>query len=402
MSLFARTKAYHFPIILLAAIVLGISAGSFLGTKAIILKPFGDIFLNLIFTFVIPLVFFGISSAIANIADSTKMGKLILIMLTTFITLSMIAAIYMFFMVILFPPAAHASLNLPATFDSHTVNIADQIINIFSVSDISKLFARDSITALIVFSFIIGLATAKLGEKAKPFAIFLQSGTDVFMKAFSIVMYYAPIGFFAYFAVLTSSIGTTIITTYSRATILYYSAGIIYFVLAFSLFALFTGKLKGLKSFWKNIFIPATTALATCSSAASIPANLEAAKKMGIADHIYELVIPIGTMIHKDGSVLGGMLKIAFLFGIFHLAFASPFVIFTAMIVSILVGTVMGAIPSGGMIGEMLILSLYGFPPQALIIIAAISIIIDPLATMLNVGSNTVCCMIVSRFAARH
>jgi Na+/H+-dicarboxylate symporter len=57
----------------------------------------------------------------------------------------------------------------------------------------------------------------------------------------------------------------------------------------------------------------------------------------------------------------------------------------------------MGAIPSGGMIGEMLILSVFGFPPEVLPIIAIISTIIDIPATLLNSTGNTVCGMMVSR-----
>ena len=120
-------------------------------------------------------------------------------------------------------------------------------------------------------------------------------------------------------------------------------------------------------------------------------------QKMRVPPEIFETVVPLGGIIHKDGSVLGGMVKIAFLFGVFHLSFSSPAILLQAIFVSVLVGTVMGAIPSGGMIGEMLILSVYGFPPQMLIIIAAISIIIDPPATMLNVTGNTVCSMLVAR-----
>ena len=96
---------------------------------------------------------------------------------------------------------------------------------------------------------------------------------------------------------------------------------------------------------------------------------------------------------------MGGMIKIAFLFGMFHLDFSSASVLLTAVGVSILVGTVMGAIPSGGMLGELLILSVYGFPASALIAIAAISIIIDPLATMLNVTGNSVSSMLIARLA---
>ena len=66
---------------------------------------------------------------------------------------------------------------------------------------------------------------------------------------------------------------------------------------------------------------PTVTSLATCSSAASIPANLEATKKMGISSDVRETVVLLGSTLHKDGSVLGGVLKIAFLFGIFNMEF---------------------------------------------------------------------------------
>ncbi len=113
----------------------------------------------------------------------------------------------------------------------------------------------------------------------------------------------------------------------------------------YSVYAYLAKGAEGVKTFWGNIFLPAITSIATCSSAASIPANLEAAKNMKIAPEVYETVIPLGTIIHKDGSVIGGIFKIAFLFGLFHLSFAGPSVLLTALCVSLLVGTVMGAIP---------------------------------------------------------
>lgn len=184
---------------------------------------------------------------------------------------------------------------------------------------------------------------------------------------------------------------------YLRIAILYYTASVFYFFFALTAYAYLAGKSQGIRLFWGNIFLPAATSIATCSSAASIPANLMATKSMRIPAEIYETSIPLGSIIHKDGSVMGGVFKIAFLFGIFHLPFASLPVLMMALGVSLLVGTVMGAIPSGGMLGELLILSVYGFPPSVLIAVAAISIIIDPIATMVNVTSNSVCSMMIAR-----
>lgn len=392
-------KSYYFPTLLLLSIITGGLTGHWLGKDAIHLKPFGDIFLNLIFTVIVPLIFFSIASSVARMEKAKQLWQIISAMLLIFIITSSIAAIYMILVVKLFPPAQGIALTLSLPPKLTSINIADQIVNIFTVSDFTKLLSHQNMLALIFFSFLVGLATAACGTGGKSFADFLQSGTDVFMKIISFIMYYAPIGFFAYFAALVGELGPTILKNYFRVTVIYYSAASLYFVIFFSVFAYLAGK-NSLKMFWKNVLIPMLTAFATCSSAASIPANLQATKNMGVPANIYETVIPLGTILHKDGSVLGAIIKIAFLFGIFHMSFSGPAVLITALLIALLVGTVMGAIPSGGMLGEMVILSLYGFPPQALIIIAAISIIIDPIATMLNVTGNTVSSLLVARIIA--
>lgn len=394
-------KAYLFPIILISSILLGGVTGHFLGPDAQWLKPFGDIFLNLIFTAIVPLIFFSVSSAIARAGSISKLGTIIFYMALVFLFTGLVAALYALFTVLLFPPATGVNLSLVMPAQVASISFFSQIADIFTVSDFSKLLSHEHILALIIFSIMVGLAVAYANEKGKPFCSFLVAGEEIFMRVFGLIMYYAPIGFFAYFAVMVSELGPQLLDSYMRITVVYYVSALLYFLLAFTWYAYLAGKTKGIKIFWSNVFLPMVTAIATCSSAASIPANLSATKKMGVAPEIYETAIPLGSIIHKDGSVIGGMFKIAFLFGIFHLNFTSIPVLLTALGVSILVGTVMGAIPSGGMLGELLILNIYGFPPSVLIAIAAISIIIDPLATMLNVTGNTVSSLMIARLVER-
>lgn len=388
-------KHYIFPIFLLFSLLAGSLTGYFLGPRASVLKPVGDIFLNLLFTAVVPLIFFSVAAAVAHIGETKKLLKLVLAMFATFIFTGIIAALFMILVVTFFPPAHDVSLSVGLADKVDVISIPNQIVAIFTVSDFSQLLSHKNILPLILFSLFVGLATATTKEKGKVFAAFLQSGADVFMKVISFIMYFAPLGFFAYFAVLIGELGPQLIANYFRVTLIYYSSAMIYFILAFTLYAYLAGGKNKINLFWKNILVPMLTAFATCSSAASIPANLQAAKQMKISADVYETVIPMGAMLHKDGSVLGAIVKIAFLFGIFGMPFSSPTVFLTALMIAILVGTVMGAIPSGGMLGEMLIISLYGFPPQALLMIAAISVIIDPLATMLNVTGDCVCAMVV-------
>ncbi|MBS2970292.1 dicarboxylate/amino acid:cation symporter [Metabacillus sp. KIGAM252] len=390
-------KAYRFPIILLSSIIIGAIIGLIFGEKAVVLKPFGDIFLNAMFTVVVPLVFFTIASSIAKMGGTKRLGKIMGSMLGVFLFTGLIAALYMLVIVNIFPPAEGVNMKFEKPEAVEEVSLADQIVSTFTVPDFADLFSRSNMLSLIVFSVLLGIAVSAIGEKGKPFSAFLTSGSEVMMKIVSYIMYYAPIGLGAYFATLVGEYGPMLLGTYFKSGILYYISAFIYFFAAFTVYAFMAGKKQGIKVFWSNMLSPTVTSLATCSSAASIPVNLEASKKMGIAPDISETTIPLGAALHKDGSVLGGVLKIVFLFGIFGKEFADFGTMTSIVLVAILVGTVMGAIPSGGMIGEMLILTLYGFPPEALPIIAAISTIIDPPATMLNVTGDNAAGMLVSR-----
>ncbi|AZB44197.1 dicarboxylate/amino acid:cation symporter [Bacillus sp. FJAT-42376] len=390
-------KAYRFPIILLSSIIIGAVIGLIFGEKAVVLKPFGDIFLNAMFTVVVPLVFFTIASSIAKMGGTKRLGKIMGSMLGVFLFTGFIAALYMLVIVNIFPPAEGVKMALEKPDAVEEVSLADQIVSTFTVPDFADLFSRSNMLSLIVFSVLLGIAVSAIGEKGKPFSSFLTSGSEVMMKIVSYIMYYAPIGLGAYFATLVGEYGPMLLGTYFKSGLIYYISAFVYFFAAFTVYAFMAGKKQGVKVFWRNMLSPTVTSLATCSSAASIPVNLEATKKMGIAPDISETTIPLGAALHKDGSVLGGVLKIVFLFGIFGKDFSDFGTLTSIVLVAILVGTVMGAIPSGGMIGEMLILSLYGFPPEALPIIAAISTIIDPPATMLNVTGDNAAGMLVSR-----
>ena len=391
-------KPYIFSLCLILSIVLGGLTGYLLGPQSQYLKPLGDIFINLIFTTIVPLIFFSISSAIARTGSVGKLGKIISYMCIVFLGTGLLAALYSLGVVLIFPPAEGVQLALSLPPQNNAVSIAEQIVGMFTVSDFTHLLSHQHMLALIVFSILVGLAVTQIRkEKSKLILGILEACETLFMRLFDLIMYYAPIGFFAYFAVLVSELGPQVMGNYLRVTILYYTSATLYFIIASTFFAFLAAKKHGIHLFWSHVLIPMLTSLATCSSAASIPANLAATKKMQVPAEIADTTVPLGSLIHKDGSVIGGMFKIAFIFGLYHLDFASPSILLTALGVSLLVGTVMGAIPSGGMLGELLILTVYGFPPSVLISIAAISIIIDPLATMLNVTGNSVSSMLIAR-----
>lgn len=398
-------KNYASSLILLMAILIGGFLGILLGEKAIVFEPIGNLFLNLIFTLLVPIVFFSISSSIANMESSKKLGKILVITIIVFATTAIISGIIGVISFKLFNPTNNLDssifnnlLNSISSIEQENVGIIQKIVSSITVNDFSGILSRSNMLALILFSILIGFATMLSKEDGKPFAAFLQSGSIVTMKMMGLIMYIAPLGLGCYFATVVGQLGSQILGGYIKVFILYIVVSIIYFFGFFTIYAYIAGKKQGVKTFWKNATPPAVTALATCSSAACIPVNIDAAKKMGVSDTLANIVMPLGVNIHKDGSIIGGIFKIMFLFGIFGRDTNNIETLLMILGVGLLIGAVVGAVPGGGAIGEMLILSIFGFPAESLAIMLVIATIIDAPATLLNSSGNTVCTMMISKF----
>lgn len=390
-------NSYRFSVNLLGALIVGSILGLTLKDRAQVLKPLGDIFLNLLFTVVVPMVFFSIASAVAGMRDTRRLGSILGVMLLLFIATGIISSLLMVAGVFIFNPTQGLTIQLAAPTDVARENIGALLARTFTVSDFGDLFSRKNMLALIVVAMLTGLAALAAGDKGAAFRAWLVSGNEVMMKVIGYIMLYAPVGLGAYFAYLTGVFGPELLGTYGRAMLLYYPLSLAYFFVGFSVYAYLAGGGLAVKIFWRNIIPVALTALGTGSSVATIPVNLDAARRNGTPEDIREVVIPIGSTIHMDGSCLSAILKIAVLFGVFGMPFHGAGTIAIAVGIALLSGTVMSGIPGGGFLGEMLIVSLYGFPPEALPVAAMIGTLVDPPATMVNAVGDNVAAMMVAR-----
>jgi Na+/H+-dicarboxylate symporter len=392
-------KNYSGMIWLIAGIVVGSIAGLMLGKQAEIVKPIGDIFLNLLFVAVIPLVFFAISSAIANLHGEQKLSSIMSVMTGVFLGTIIIAALLTIVAMWLFP--VHQSMGSAGALLSQGANkklSGDDITQLLTTSEFFQLLSRKNMLAMIIFAILVGFGTLHAGEKAKPFAQFLNSGNEVFKNVFVIIMKPAPIGLGAYFAYQVALFGPSLFGTYAHTLGVGYGVSIFIYAVMYSAYAFIAGGISGIRRYWKNNIIPSATAVGTCSSIATIPANLDAAKKMGISDVIAGITIPLGGTLHKDGSSVSSILKMAVVFAMFGKGFDSPGVILIALGMTVLVSIVEGGIPNGGYVGELLFISAYGFPPEALPPAIIIGTLIDPVATLLNSTGDTAAAMLINRF----
>lgn len=390
-----KLKNYRFLIILLCSVILGSILGITLGEKVTFIKPLGDIFLNMMFTIVVPLIFFTITSSIANMVSLKRLGKILKYVFIIFIITSAISAIVMLITVKIFNPVTTGITLEPG--EATTLSLGDQIVKAITVTDFSNLLSKSNVLPLIIFSILFGISLSLLGEKAKPIINTLNVLSEAMMKLVKIIMYYAPIGLCAYFAALIGEFGPNLIGSYAKSMVIYYGLSVVYFIIFYSLYSYISYGKKGFKNFWSHIFPATITSLSTQSSLASLPVNLEVASDMGIPKDIREVTLPIGATMHMEGSSMGSILKIVFLFGLFGKSFTGINTYLVAILIAVLSAVVMAGVPGGGLIGEALVVSLYAFPPEAFAIIATIGMLIDPPATCLNVVGDDASAMLITR-----
>ena len=397
---------YKTTIILLVAIIVGAIVGILFQEKATKLQPLGDIFLNLLFVIIVPLIFLTITTSIAKMENPKRLGKIMVTIITVFVVTSLIAVLLGFastYFVKLVNSEdgekIRASLEEKTEeSDEEDVSIADRTVQLLTVNDFSKLLSKDNVIALLVFSIICGIAIRMSNEKGKVFLDFLISANEVVQNIVKIIIYYAPIGIGCYFAALVGTFGASIAVGYLKTFVVYTIVSLAFYFIVYTVYAFIAGGKKGVELFWKNAVPSTLTALATCSSAACIPINIECSKKMGVPNDIAETTIPMGTSFHKDGSMIGSVFKIMFLVCLFGTAINTPGAILQILGVAIIANLLITGVPiGGGTISEMLIITMMGFPVASLPILTMIATIIDAPATMLNVVGDTVSSMMVTR-----
>ncbi len=394
-------KSYKSMILLIIGITVGCIIGLVYGEKAKVLEPFGQIFLNFMFTAVVPLVFFSLSSSIAKMSNMKRLGKILGNTVAIFFITGIIASIFIIAVVTIVPPADGVNIDMGVYEESSQMNMMDQVVKALSVNDFNLILSRNAMLPLIIFAMTFGYCISYVSKKRglinNPVVDVLDICADALMKMINIIMLYAPIGLGAYFASLIGTYGSELLGAYTKAVVMFFPICIFYFLIAFTAYAYYAGGIRGIKLFYKNIFPAFITSLATQSSIATLPTNLAGTKRMGVPKDIADIVLPLGATIHMDGTALTTLMKIAFLFGIFNMPFSGLGVWTTAIALSVMSGVVMSGIPGGGMMGSLIIVGFYGFNTEVIPIIVTIGMLTDAIATMVNATGDAVAAMMVAK-----
>ena len=397
-------KNYKSTLILLGSVVIGAICGLIFKEKAEIVKPLGDLFLNLLLVIIVPLIFFTITSSISKMNEKKRLSKILISTIVIFLITSVVAVLFGFL--------TTAKINLvnpenteaiKEVFDNTVeegveLNILERTVSVLSTNSFVNLLSTSNLVALIVMSVLFGIAINKAGEKGKKVAELFDSFSETMYKLIEIIMYYAPIGLGCYFASLVGTLGGTIAVGFLKTFVVYTLVCLVFMAVFYTLYAFISAGFQGVKAFWSNIIPSALTSIGTCSSAASVPVNIECTKKMGVPNDIAETTVSLGTSFHKDGSCIGSVFKIMFLVSLFGTSLSTFGDISKVLGIALLATLLVTAVPiGGGTISEMLILTMMNYNVAALPILTIVATIIDAPATLLNVVGDSASAMMVTR-----
>lgn len=393
-------KNYGSTLLLLLGLVVGGVLGVVLGENAAVLRPVGKLFLNLIFVLVVPLVFFSVAQSMVVMRQSGVIGSVLGSAVCVFLFMSLVAGVFSYGFMSVWNPFADmlgqgGQASFSGGFLDEEMNIGDALVGAFTVSDFPLLLSRENLLPLIVFAALVGLAVAFLGQKVPTIEKVVNEGGAVIMKMMEMLMKVAPIGIGCYFADTIGQLGGQIMGNYLEIFLVVCTVcAVVYFVFH-TLYALYCRIPLG--KFWKEMISPSATAVGTCSSAACMPVNMAAARNLGVAGQIADGVIPLGTNLHKDGSVVASVAKVLFALYFFGITPTGVGAAAMVIILSILQSIVVGAIPVGGMTGELLICAVLGIDPSFAATLLIIGTICDIPCTLLNVSGNLVAATLVQR-----
>ena len=201
-------KKYWFILSMLVGIVAGCVVGA-VWPGATALEPLGTVFVNMMFCVVVPMVFCSISSAIANMGSVRRAGKVLGTTVVTFVVTAAIASIIMYVVARLIPLTTGTYDIVEG--DVGQMDIPTLIVNFFTKPDFLELFSRRAILPLIVAAILFGFGVQMAGGAETMTAKLLEDLNRCILNAVKIITYYAPIGFFGFFAYLVATYGPELI-----------------------------------------------------------------------------------------------------------------------------------------------------------------------------------------------
>ena len=398
----AFLKKIKLPGWIFIGMFLGILAGlCFLGAPEIAttyIKPFGTIYVNLLKFLVVPVVLTSIISGVVSLGDIKRVGSvgwktIVYYLITTALAVIIGLIVANVAKGLGWFPALESTADY--TYEAKEApGVMQVIVNIFPTNMWASMTNSDMLP-VIVIALLFGAGILVAGEKATPFATWIDSAYEVVMKIMMMIIKITPIGVFCLMCDVVAVNGPKVLAGLGLALVAAYVGYILHVVLVYGASAQFLSKV-GFGKFIKGMSPAMITAFTTTSSNATLPLTIENSNDLGADPQISSFVLPLGATINMDGTAIYmgvASIFIACCYGIDLTLSQMAMIVLTATLASIGTAGVSGA----GMIMLAMVLESVGLPVAGIGIIAGIDKIFDMGRTCLNITGDATCALYMSR-----
>jgi proton glutamate symport protein len=386
---------------IIIAAFIGIAIGVAAPAFAVKLDPLSQIFLRMIKSLIVPLIFSTLVVGIAGHGDDLKkVGRLALRSLIYFELVNTGALVIGLAAVNLAKPGVGVSLGgataqTGTELAAHPVTFGGVLEHTVPQSFFEAAY-HNEVLQIVFFAIIFAVAlTRQKGDKKQLMLNVCSSLSDLMFKFTEIVMAYAPIGIGAALAVTVGHSGIGVLFGLGKLVATLYGALAVFALVVLLPIAVFSR--IDLRLFLKAIRQPALIAFSTASSEAALPIAMENMEEMGVPARIVAFVMPTGYSFNLDGSTL--YLAVASVFaaqaGGIHMSLGQQIVM---MLTLMLTSKGVAAVPRASLVILSGALTMFGLPLQAVAVILGVDAFMDMARTTVNLVGNCLASAVMARW----
>ena len=410
MALFK--KKISLPTQVIIALVLGVIAGLLLYGQddvANYIKPFGDVFLNLIKMIIIPIVFCSLALSISNLGDSKKVGSYGWKAILYFEIITTIAIGLGLIIGNLFKPgsgldpdklpkgditkyqsSAH-SAEQATTYGNHLI---DTLVHIVP-TNLFESMAKGELLPIIFFAVFFGLGLAAIGEKAEPVKGFLNGTLEAVFWMINKILKLAPIGVFAFICTTVMTFGASALILLFKLLVVVVFAMVFFVIVVLGIVARMVG--ISIFSIMKILKSELLLAFSTSSSEAVLPIMMKKMERFGSPKDVTSFVIPIGYSFNLDGSALYQSIAALFVAQMYdiHLSLTEQLVLMATLMIA---SKGMAGVPGVSIVVLLTTLTSMNITAQGLALIIGIDRLLDMVRTCVNVIGNALSTVVIAKW----
>jgi proton glutamate symport protein len=381
---------------LATGIVVGALVERYAPGRAVLLKPFSQLFLRLIKMVIAPLIFSSLVAGIAGAGHVRAVGRMGLRALVYFELVTTLALGVGLAAVNLVRPGVGIDLPPPGTPEiTGHAQTWDQILLHTVPTSIVEAMAQNDVLQIVIFAIFFAVAVGMIGDKGKPIVVLAESVTEAMFKLTGIVMRYAPIGVGAAIAYTVGHGGLKVLLHLAALVATLYGALIVFLLLVLLPIALVFR--VPVRRFVRAVKEPAAIAFSTTSSEAALPRAMEVLEAMGVPRRIVAFILPLGYSFNLDGSTLYLSLAAVFVAQAanVHLSIGQQV---TMLLTLMLTSKGVAGVPRASLVILAGTLASYNLPLEGITLILGVDELMDMARTMVNVIGNCLATVLVARW----